>query len=203
MVFLCGDVPVQRLDALEHDLRVEVARQRDHGVVGGVMLLVMPVKLLARDGLQVFAETDHLVAVRVFLESQGVDRLAQAEERFVLVAFALRDDHGAFQFGLLRVEVAVDHAVGFQVERDVQLVRRQGFQVGGPVQRGQRVPKTAVARNGLVEHIDGVLGRALELHVFHPMRDAGLAGHLVARTDAVPDPVADQRNVVDFFGQDG
>ena len=107
--------------------------------------------------LQVGHVADDLVVVGVHAEGGGLHLLAQPEERLVLAALPLGDDHRALGGHLVGLEQAVVHAVGFQPQGQVDLIGGHGLEVGGPIQEGEGVPIPAVAGDGFIQH----LGREL------------------------------------------
>ena len=139
----------------------------------------MLVEILAGHRPQVGLIAEDLVVIRVDAERGVRDGLAQAEERLVLAPLALGDDDRALGGHLPGREQAVRHAVGFEAQGQVNFVGGHGLEVRCPIHVGEGVPKTAVARDGLVERLGGKFGRAFELHMFRPMRDTGPAGRLI------------------------
>ena len=161
----------------------------------------MAEEVVARHRGKVGHVADHFVMVRMDSEGGGLDFLGQPEGRFVLVPLAFGDDHRPLGGDLLGGEVALGHPIGFEAQAEVDPVGGHGFVIGGPIQPGHRVPQAAFARDCAVEAAGREGGRALELHVLHPVGDAGEAGALVARADAVPHPQADQRRGMNFLEQ--
>ncbi len=159
----------------------------------------MGVQVVAPHALQVGHIADDFVMIAVHAEGRRADGLAELKERLILAALPLGDDHRALGFDLLLGEGAVDHAVGLQAQGQVNFIGRHGLEVRRPVHVGEGVPMATLARDGFVQHVGGELGCALELHVLHPVRDAGDAGDFIARADAIPHPVADDRRGVDLL----
>ncbi len=140
----------------------------------------MLVQVSALHGLQIGQVADDLMVVRVDAESGGLHLLTQAEERLILLALPLGDDHRALGLHLLGVKQAVDHAVGLQAQGQLDLVGRQRGEVSGPIQVGECIPVAPIARDQAIRHPRGKLRRALEEHMLHPMRDARDTGRLIA-----------------------
>ena len=79
------------------------------------------------------------------------------------------------------------HAIGLDVERDVEFVGRH-LEVELRVVVGRlAVHLRAQARDDVVETARRDLGRSAEHHVFERVREAGFAGRLVQRSKAIPD----------------
>jgi hypothetical protein len=78
------------------------------------------------------------------------------------------------------------HAIGFQPERDGQLVRRDGLEVVGSVQPGRPVERPAGTLHQLEVLVRGDVLGSLEQHVLEQVREAGSPDSLVRRSDVVP-----------------
>jgi len=193
--------PKQLLDARQHRLRIEVAGQCQHRVVGCVVDAIMLVKLIARHGFQVALPANYRMVVRVGLKGRGLQRLAQQEARVILVPLPLRYNDGALQLGFLGVEHRIDHPVCLNAEGQVDAVGGQRLEVSREVDPCHTVEHAAFPRNGLIELALWEGGRALEQHVFDPMRYTRDAGALVAAADAIPHPEAGNRCMVHLAQQ--
>ena len=88
------------------------------------------------------------------------------------------------------------HAVRLEPQAEVELVRRQRFEVVGPIQPGRAVHRAA----GSLDQRDvlglGDVARALEHHVLEEVREPGLARLLVLGSDVVPDVDRNDRSEV-------
>ncbi len=166
-------------DPGKHFLSIEVAGKRQHSIIRAVIGVVVMVKVIPLHGFQVAEGANHLMAVRVDRKSCLLDGLSQAEEGLVFTAFPLRDDHGTLRCNFLGVVDGVDHAVGFQAQAEVDLFGGKGLEEGGPIQVSHGVPNAPFVGDGFVEHAGWKLRGAFELHVLHPMGDAGVPGGLV------------------------
>ncbi len=80
-----------------------------------------------------------------------------------------RYDHRALGINFFGIEDAVDHPVCFQSQRQIDLLGGHGFEIGGPIDKGESIPHTTLAGDGLIKHTAWKLRRALELHVLNPM----------------------------------
>ena len=88
------------------------------------------------------------------------------------------------------------HAVRFQEQRELELIRRQRLEVQRQVAAGGAVHRAAVG-----EHLVEVLAvadvvRSLEHHVLEQVGEAGAPGSFVARADVVSDVQCDDRCAV-------
>ena len=121
------------------------------------------------------------------LEGDRADLLAEEAARVVLGAgAALLDDDLALGVDLLGIEQQVLHAIGLEVDDEIDLVAGDVDEVRRDVLRGERVVLAAVLLDEPRELLGSARRRALEHHVLEEVRDAGRAALLVARADAIP-----------------
>ncbi len=88
------------------------------------------------------------------------------------------------------------HAIGFEPQRRLEIVRRDGLVVRRPIVRGRAVVGAADALGELVVQAVGHVAGTGEHHVLEQVREAGAAGHLVLRADVIPDVDRDRRRRV-------
>src|SRR5216110_2155791 len=178
----------EALDPLERLPRPEVADGDDQHVVRDVVCPVEGADLLGRDPGDVFAPADDREAVGVRPESERGHLLTEEPARVVVGARPpLLEDHLALRVDLLGVEQEVLHAVGVELDHEIELVRGDVDEVRGDVMRGERVVLAAVLLDEPGELATSVGGCALEHHVLEEVRDPGRATRLVARAHPIPD----------------
>ncbi len=197
------DRPEPVRDAGQHLRRLEIADGHGNGVVGPIIALVVAPQVVAADRLQVAQVADRVVMVRMDPERRADDLLAQQKGGAVLGPLPLRDDDRPLRLDLLRVEQGVDHAVGFDVQAQVDPVGGQRLEKGGKVEPGKTVHRAAVAGDLGVDLALGKGLRSFEQHVLGPVGDAGDARHLVAAADPVPDPESGHRGAPALLQDDG
>ena len=170
---------------------LEIPRERQRGVRGGVPLAEKPLDVIHAATLEVLVKADSEVAIRVaFRVECGGRRESILAIRHVVVTLAalVSDDvtlvRQAFLGDRLR---QIAHPLAFEPECDLELVRGDDLVVVGPVRvRGA----VGVGAPDLLEDLEVLVLarvlRALEHHVLEEVREAALAGHLVAAADVVP-----------------
>ena len=131
-----------------------------------------------------------------------VDRLFDDAVRAVLVALAafVADDVLLVRQALLIDDFEeVPHAIGFEPQRRLELIRRNGLEVIGAIETGGAVDagRADASEDAEVRVVFDVL-RALEHHVLEQVRKAGPAWRLVRGTDVVPHADADERHAMIF-----
>ena len=172
-------------DALAHGLRVDVADDDEHGVRGLVVLAVEGDEVVAPYRTHVALPADRVIAVGM-REQRGVDDgIVQDRRGIVLVAVQLREHGPALGLDLLLREEQAPQSVGFDAQREVELVLRQRLEVGRLVDPGVAVPLAADAGDA-GRHLRGreVL-RCAEGHVLEVMREARAPILLVTRARAI------------------
>ena len=187
------NLPVKFPDTRKHGLRVEVPRQSQDSIIWHIEHMVMIIEVVACDGVEVCHIANDFVVIRMDTESRLLHRLAKLKNGFVLITLTLGDNDGTFRCDLFFIEVAVDHAVRFETEYQIDLISRHGRVVCCPIEIGHGIPRAAFARNSFIEHVCRKFGSALELHMFNPMRDSCASLHLITRANAIPHPRRDDR----------
>ena len=129
-------------------------------------------------------------------EEVGLELLLERAVRPVVVrpALLVLDDLALVVEVLLAERVEQGrHPVGLEPQGEVELVRRQGLEVVGPVEPGRAVHRAA----GRLDEGDvlglGDVARALEHDVLEQVGEARLARDLVLRADVVPEVDRDDR----------
>ena len=171
---------------LERGLGVDVADDRDHGVVRRVVGLEERRDVFHRRRAQIRHRADHRVLVREVLVGQLVDDLEGAAVGLIVHAeAALLLDRVDLVVELLLRDHQRPHPVGLEEQREIELVGRQDLEVERPILVGRAVHAAAVHEHqiGMLAGTD-VLG-ALEHHVLEQVREPGAALALVARADVV------------------
>src|SRR4029077_5976968 len=103
---------------------------------------------------------------------------------------------------ILRVNARVDHPVCLDLERQIEMLRRERLEIDGEILRGEAVIIAPIAR-GETEHVPlPQLLCSLEKHVLDPVRDPGDPRPLVPRADPVPDPARRNRRRMALLDQD-
>ena len=166
---------------------VEFAGDDQHRVV---RLVVMPVKRLQPfDGyvLDVRARAYGGAAVAVPDECGGGHALSEHAKGAVLARLEFVAHHRHLGVKVGTGDARIDHAVGFDFERPVEVGRRggEGLVVIGAIERCRAVPARALG--GELGLDVRVAGGALEQQVLQQVGHARLAVALVARTDEVDD----------------
>ena len=161
--------------------RVELARNHQHAIIGLVILAIELLQLVDRHALDVGAVADRRFAVVVPVEGRGHDPLVEQVAGGVFAALELVAHDRHFREQIFLLDEAVDEAVGFQVEREVEVVLagRQGLEVVRAVD-----PRAAVeAGAALLQRLGNqrVRRRALEHHVLEQVGHARLAVAFMAR----------------------
>ena len=85
------------------------------------------------------------------------------------------------------------HPVGLDPQHGLEIVRRDGLVVVRDVVRRRAVVHAARALGELVVQAVGDVARPGEHHVLEQVREAGAPGHLVLRSDVIPDVHGDGR----------
>nr|GFA64401.1 hypothetical protein [Tanacetum cinerariifolium] len=162
-------------------------REARHGIVGLVKLLVKGLEVINRHALNVFLRADGTFAVVVPQVSGVQHAVHEHAAGRVFAALKLVAHHAELAVQVLLGNEGVDHAVGFQVERPLQILVGSGesFEVVGAVVPGRAIGAGAVLGQ-LLRHV-GVLGRALKHHVLQQVGHAAFAVAFVPRAHQVGD----------------
>ena len=187
------DQPEEFIHPSERLRFVDLARDRQHRVVGLVVIAVEGPQVGDRHTLDILARSDGGLAVVVPKIGGGHDPLHQHARGVVLTGFELVAHHGELALEVFLLDEGIDHAVGFEVEGPAQVVvgGREGLEIVGAVIPGGAV--RARPTGGEFLRDVGVSRRALEHHVFEQMSHAALAVAFVAGADEVGDVHGDGR----------
>ena len=194
-----GDVLEERSNVLQHRPGAEISGDRQHGICRRVETPVVLIQVFTRHPFQVRHVADDFMVVWMDAKRRRLDLFGQTKRRLVLVPLPLRDDHGPLRVNLGFLKQAAHHSIGFKPEAQIDLVGGHRLEIRRPIDPRHGVPDSTVARNGPVENAGREVRGAFELHVFDPVGDAGRSLPFVARTDAIPDPAADQGRGVDLL----
>ena len=171
---------------------VKFASNREHGVVGLVVLAVESLQVLDLYVFHIGARANGAFAVVVPVKTGGNQPRVQHHVRVVFTTFHLVAHHTELFFQVSARDEAVDHAVGFHGQHPLQVFVRggEGLKVVGAVGKGGAVEVHATLAQ--LGH-DVALGRrALEHQVLQQVGHTGFAVVLV--------PVAHQIGDVDGGG---
>ena len=184
----------------------DVAGQHQGGIGRAVVIVEPLFDIRQRGRVQVFHRADGVVLVRMVGRKQvGQDVLVHAAigAVFALALFVLHHAALGVEFFLADGAEQVAHAVRFQPQRGIQCGGRHGFEVIGAVEPGGAVHVGGADLFQRREEAALVVFRAGEHEVLEQMREAGLAGRLVAGTDVVPDAHRHHRRLVVFVHHHG
>ena len=92
------------------------------------------------------------------------------------------------------------HAIRFEPQRELELIRRQRLEIVRALEPGRSVQRPAGALHELEVLVGLDVGRALEQHVLEQVCEPGAARPLVRRADVIPQVHRDDRRGV-IFGQ--
>jgi hypothetical protein len=143
-----------------------------------------------RDALDVGSPTDRRMMVGMLAECGCGDGLRENARRVVVVAleFVAHDRH--FRAAIRIRDERIAHAIGFHLDREIEISGRYGLKVIRAIDPGRGVFRRA----DLVHHVRKraadttiIRGRSLEEHVLEKMRRARIADGFVARPDAIHD----------------
>ena len=186
-------------DEAERRRFVEPAADQQHGVVGLIVFVIEGLQPRYRHVFDVGARADDGVAVVVPQIGGRGHALAEHVIGAVLARFELVAHHGHLAVQILLRHLGIDHAVGFELQRPVEvaLAGSHGLVEIGAVERGRAVEGRAVALKLALDV--GMLRRALEQHVLEQVRHAVFAFALVARADEIGD--VDRDRIVRRVGE--
>ena len=164
-----------------------VPHDNENRVVGRVIAVVETDRIVERKPADLMFPTDDRNAIGMRQELRRGELLTEQRPWVVagtLAAFlqhdiALRDDRLVSQH-----EIA--HAISLEPHHELQMLARDGLEIGRVVVCREGVLAPAMTRDQLGERAIGKLAGPLEHEVFEEMGDAGFAGRLVGRADLVP-----------------
>ena len=185
-----GDVAEVALGERQRLIRVEVADYGEAGVVGRIEALEERLDVFQRGVVQVFRRSDGRPVVRVRRREHGGlhqhRRHAVGTVLVVLAALVLHNVALDVQLALRQHFQQMPHAVGFQPEREFEVVGRDVLPVVGAVRRGGSVEVRADLLEGIEVAGVVVLG-TFEHDVLEEVSEAGLARFFVLGADMIPD----------------
>ena len=183
-------------------LRIDIARDDQGCVVRGVPEAVPVAQILDACLLQIAGPADHRDAVGGGDVSDGVEAFeGQGLGVVVGAGTALLLDDLQFFGELLRLQGEIAHALGLELEGDLQTVVRERLEIGGVVTPGEGVLLPAVLRDDARELARGEPLGTLEHHVLEQVRHAGDPAVLVTRSHLVPDLRDEDRGASVRFDQ--
>ena len=170
------------LNKLERPPRVELAGDHQHRIVWLVVLTVEGLQPLDRHVFDVGPCANRGVPIVVPEERRRQGPLEQHVKGKVLAGLEFVADHRHFGLKVLLGNEAVDHAIGFQVERPVQVfsARRERFEIVGPIERRRPIGPRPVLGE-LLRNVP-MLGCTLENHVLEEVGHPGLAVPFITRS---------------------
>ena len=183
----------ERLNQRERLRLVELAGHEQDRVVRLVEPVIERLQPVNRDVLDVRPCADRAVAVVVPQVRGGQHTLLEDARRIVFAALELVADDGHLAVEVLFRDERVDHAVGFQLQRPLQIGvgRLDRLEIVRAIEPRRRVRARAVFGE-LLRDVRVAL-RPLELQVLEQVRHAGLPVPLVGRADQIRDVDGDRR----------
>ena len=183
----CGEIRVHEAPQLQ---RAKVARHDQRRGVRRVVRVEERADIRQRRGVQVIHRADDRVGVRK--AGRAVVRPGNAvdEHRAIWLVVHAQPSFFLDRFPLVVKRLFADEQgaqpVRFQPEHDVEVVRRNGREVVGPVLRRRSVVLSARAFDQVRMHSLRRVRRPFEHEVFEEMGESGTAGPLVSRPHVVP-----------------
>jgi hypothetical protein len=169
-------------------LRVEIAHQREDGVVRRVVGLEELLDVVDRSGVEIVHGADDGMMVGEVIVDQFFDLLGGLPVGRIVAAQAPLLFHGLpLLFQILGRDDEAAHTVGLEEQAEVELVLGHRLVVGGAVGIGGAVRVAAVGIDQKVELAYAHVLRPLEHHVFEEVGEAGAALALVLRPDLIAD----------------
>ena len=136
-------------------LRIEVPNNRQARVVRGVIELEKIPHVLQLRGLNIEVRTDDFAVVRMLFRKELMEQpfFHHAVGSVLHALPALIADHVLLirKIGLVQFVRQITHAVGLQPQRELQLIRRQRFEIVGAVKIGRAVDIRRPRRFQVVE----------------------------------------------------
>ena len=148
--------------------------------------------------MQVALPAHDRLTVGVDLERCGRGLFVQVEERLVLGALALGDNHRALGLHLVGVEEGVGQAVGFDADGEVEVLAGERLEVGGEVYPGKAVPAATVGLDEVAMSPFLRVGVPLKSMCSAQWEMPVMPGALVASAHPIPDVKADDGRVADL-----
>ena len=169
----------------QHGVRVDVAGDAEHHVGGPVPRLDVPHEVGPIDGRHALQVARHVPPQRLVAVGRLGQELRGALGRLVVGAPDLLLDDGALALHLLGVEQRAAHAVGEDVEGQVEPVERDAVPVAGQFLGREGVEHAAGALDGGADlHRVGARLGALEQHVLEVVREPQRAPRLLTAAHA-------------------
>ncbi len=185
------DPPEVPLDRCQCGGRVDVADDREDGIVGRVVGAEEGLHVVERGRVEVVHRPDRRMVIRVSGRVQvGLDLLVPGAVRPVVVARTLLVlDHVTLVVEVVLAECVEQaaHPVRLEPQRQVELMGRHGLEVVRPIQPGRAVhgPARGLDERDVLRLLQ--VGGALEHDVLEQVSEPGLALDLVLAPDVVPD----------------
>ena len=181
------DFAEQLLDAALGPLLVDGSNHGQAGPVGAVVTLVVGAHLGGGEALELLAIPDDRVVIGMGLIEQRLGRLVQRAPRLILAHRQLLKHDVLLARELDRIQQAPAHAAGFNLQRGLPSVGSHREVVGGAVGIREGVVAAAHLARLDIDLAFTELLRPLEHHVLQEVRQAGLAGVLIARAHLIPE----------------
>ena len=190
-------------DVRQQRIRVHGTGDHQGDVAGRVIRLPVGFHVLQPHGLQIVHPAHDRPAVGVGGERRGADLFPQVRGRFVRGALPALFHHDLplgqkVFFGQQRMR----HAVGFEFQKQVEMLHRGALEIHRVVGRRERVVPSAAFLDEARELALAVSRRAAEHQMLQQMRNARQARPFVARADAIPDLQRGDRGAVVFQDED-
>ena len=178
------------LDRRERSLRIEIADDERGRVVRMIERVVEFAQPLGGHAFHVGAPADRRMMVRMLAEGGGHERGAEDARGVVVVALELvtHDGHLGAPVGVGDERAA--HAIRFEFDRELQVLRRYGLEIVRAVDPGGRVLRGPDLVHDVGEGAADapVVGRRpLEEHVLEEVRGTGVAHRFVACAHVIDD----------------
>jgi hypothetical protein len=194
-----------RVDQLEGAVRIDVAREGDRRVARMIVAPEERLHFFEADRLEVRDFTDRRPMIGMIgREQRRQQRHRREPVRPVLVvlpAFVQHDVALVRELRLRQRREQVAHPVGFHPQRQLERAGRHHFPVVRSIRVRRSVERGAGALQRLKEPAIVVL-RSFEHQVLEEVRESGMAGAFVLRSDVIPDVHGNDRTRVVFVEQD-
>ncbi len=165
---------------------IEIAHERDDGIVRSVIDAKEILHVLDGRGVQVGHGSDHRVFVSEIIVGQAVYIEFGAAVGLIVNSLAALFLHGvALVIEIRLIDIQRAHAIGLEKKSQIELIFRQLLEVSGAVFGGGAVHVAAVVEDQHEMLALADILRALKHHVLEEMRVAGMAGAFVAAAHVV------------------